>query len=149
MDNSKRLSAICARIEAATPGPWEQTHEPGSHQVYGAEPKGGVTSGEWICECATTIDQDFIAHARSDVPWLLEQVERLQAFYDDENLEMIQTQRQLEHAHSYIARLEAAHVEALKELHSHLLHGSYPCPELEYTEKQFVDAEMQKLKEGK
>lgn len=37
-------------------------------------------AAEWLAEIrARTLDAEFIAHARSDVPWLLAEVERLRA----------------------------------------------------------------------
>ena len=64
-----RLNEIEARANAATEGPWELLGDgeyvsgPG---ILVAPDDGGVTSA----------DAEFIAHARTDVPWLLEQVDR-------------------------------------------------------------------------
>ncbi len=63
------------RCAAATPGPWMsyiegRDHTSGSSFI--------MTSGEDIeLTGATDEDQDFIAHARQDVPELLEEVYRL------------------------------------------------------------------------
>lgn len=69
------LKAIRDRCEAATAGPWKsyiegRDHESGSSFIR--------TSGEDIeLSGATDADQDFIAHARQDVPQLVDEVERL------------------------------------------------------------------------
>ena len=63
-----RLNEIEARTNAATEGPWELLGDgeyvsgPG---ILVAPDDGGVTSA----------DAEFIAAARTDVPWLLDQVE--------------------------------------------------------------------------
>jgi len=72
------LDAIRARAEAATDGPWERYGD-GSHEVYCAanfedtayEPPD-VTYGS-----DRPADAEFIAHARTDVPALIAEVERL------------------------------------------------------------------------
>ena len=70
------LSKIRARCEQATPGPWRSF-------VEGREAMSGsdfiMTGGEDIyLTGATVADQDFIAHARQDIPKLVEEVVRLQ-----------------------------------------------------------------------
>ena len=63
-----RLNEIEARANAATEGPWNvfmgRIDHPGRSLVAVAYDVG--------CD----VDAEFIAHARTDVPWLLEQVER-------------------------------------------------------------------------
>jgi hypothetical protein len=67
--DAEELQAIAARAEAATPGPWRsegvwfEIGEPGEHGF------DNMASAE---------DAAFIAHARSDIPRLLAEVERLQ-----------------------------------------------------------------------
>ena len=74
------LAAIKARCEAATPGPWKpyiegRNHWSGSSFIMTGE---GATRGEDIeLTGATEADYDFIAHARQDIPRLLEEVEGL------------------------------------------------------------------------
>ncbi|HTA90064.1 MAG TPA: hypothetical protein VK745_10825 [Polyangiaceae bacterium] len=74
------LEEIRTRCEAATSGPWRsyvegRDHTSGSSFIMTG---AGVTRGEDIeLSGATRPDQDFIAHARQDVPRLLEEVERL------------------------------------------------------------------------
>jgi hypothetical protein len=73
------LSAIQARCDAATSGPWEsfvegRDHSSGSNFIR----TGGPTRGPDIeLSGATAADQDFIAHARQDVPRLVAEVRRL------------------------------------------------------------------------
>jgi hypothetical protein len=75
----EELAALKARCEAATPGPWKpyiegRDHVSGSSFIMTGE---GVTRGEDIeLTGAAEADYDFIAHARQDIPRLLEEVER-------------------------------------------------------------------------
>ncbi|MFF4746840.1 hypothetical protein ACGF3K_14290 [Streptomyces sp. NPDC047980] len=64
-----RLAEIAKRTEAATPGPWtvcddySDVHGPGDiHLASYWNPTAGDRNGE------------FIAHARADIPWLLNQL---------------------------------------------------------------------------
>lgn len=73
----EELTAIRLRCEAATPGPWTsyvegRDHDSGSDFI--------MTDGDDIelAGGATAADQDFIAHARQDIPRLLDEIERLQ-----------------------------------------------------------------------
>jgi hypothetical protein len=71
----QELSDIESRVRAATPGPWQsfiedRDHESGSNFIK--------TQGKDIeLLGATDADQDFIAHARQDVPRLVEELRRL------------------------------------------------------------------------
>lgn len=79
----ERLRGIQERADAATEGPWEADHiDPSvwSPQIivlgnYTAA--DGYDSPAW--HDGTTTDRDFIAAARTDVPWLLAEVARLDA----------------------------------------------------------------------
>ena len=69
------LEAIRRRCEQATPGPWTSF-------IEGRDHTGGSsfirTEGDDIeLSGATTADQDFIAHARQDIPRLLAEIVRL------------------------------------------------------------------------
>lgn len=76
------LEEIRLRCEAATPGPWKsfaegRDHTSGSNFIMVGE---GRNRGDDIeLTGATTADQDFIAHARQDIPRLLDEVARLKA----------------------------------------------------------------------
>jgi len=76
----KDLEAIRARCEAASPAPWVsyvegRDHTSGSSFIMTGE---GENRGNDIeLSGATTEDQDFIAHARQDVPRLLDEIKRL------------------------------------------------------------------------
>lgn len=68
------LDAIRARVDAATVGPWsvaEQTHG----DWFGIQ-------DEWLAlgSMFGSADAEFIAHARTDVPALLAEVERLREY---------------------------------------------------------------------
>lgn len=79
------LEAIRLRVDAATPGPWgsvpqERTHIPTRYP----RPAAVTVSGSVIWECTyrqgneqPNRDADFISNARTDVPALLAEVERL------------------------------------------------------------------------
>lgn len=98
--SDKRLEEIRKRVEAATPGPWVPSdHDWGSNDgVYVPEPNEGVCTvhnhgvRSWSCFVAVPANNHaceigseahrnmvFIAHARSDIPFLLDEVARLQA----------------------------------------------------------------------
>ncbi len=75
MMTDAELDAIRARAEAATPGPWGITADskPNDFDIAGPEP--GDTRGMFWRE----EDAGFVAHARTDVPALLDEVKRLRA----------------------------------------------------------------------
>ena len=74
------LERIERRCNAATKGPWESFVE-GRDHLGGSDfiRTGGLDDDSPDIELigATVEDQDFIAHARQDVPRLLEEVRRL------------------------------------------------------------------------
>lgn len=83
---NEQLAAIRARAEAATPGPWTE----GVGKVAGGETRELIIAadGRTIVAMAyggfghptpdcTTEDRRFIVHARTDIPALLAEVERL------------------------------------------------------------------------
>ncbi|RQT01756.1 hypothetical protein [Burkholderia contaminans] len=78
--NAETLNEIEARCKAATPGPWVsyvegRDHESGSNFIM-TGPEGA--RGEDIeLSGASIADQDFIAHARQDVPMLISEIKRL------------------------------------------------------------------------
>lgn len=84
MGNSK-LQEIMKRCEAATNGPWSsyvegRDHESGSNFIMTGTQEN---RGEDIeLTGATIADQDFIAHARQDIPMLIEEINRLKSLLD-------------------------------------------------------------------
>ncbi len=70
------LDAIKTRCEAATPGPWT-TPAPGPYifEVEAEDDDGPFNVAKW---CSPT-DARFIAHARTDVPALVAEVEMWRA----------------------------------------------------------------------
>lgn len=88
-----QLSAIEARAKAATPGPWStggtfcpNDPERESVGVWGHIPSG-CQSGERIFPCPPRMgmrprDAYFVAHARTDVPYLVAEVRRLREALD-------------------------------------------------------------------
>lgn len=80
-DITERLAEIEARVEAATEGPWRFQPEGESHcgepqccsdywdnRIWGADRV--LAESHMLSEA----DAEFVAHARTDVPWLIEQV---------------------------------------------------------------------------
>lgn len=76
--NDEDLSAIRAREQAATKGPWRQTV---SANVDIEDYNGNsLLNDNYAYECVcnfTRKDAEFIVHARTDVPLLLAEVDRL------------------------------------------------------------------------
>lgn len=74
------LQEIRRRCDAATPGPWQsfiegRDHTSGSSFIMTGRGKGRGCDIE--LNGATTADHDFIAHARQDIPRLLDEIARL------------------------------------------------------------------------
>ena len=74
----KRLDEIRAREQAATKGPWGVGEDSESSRAWFTRPfpefKGN--DGRPIHLSITPAETEFIAHAREDVPWLLDLVRR-------------------------------------------------------------------------
>ena len=80
--SDEELASIRRRCEAATPGSWKsyvegRDHESGSSFIMVGS--SAARGADIELSGATVADQDFIAHARQDVPRLLDEVERLRA----------------------------------------------------------------------
>jgi len=71
------IKQIKIRSEQATPGPWKSYVE-GREEMSGSD---FITTGreDIYLTGATIADQDFIAHARQDIPKLLNEIGRLKA----------------------------------------------------------------------
>jgi hypothetical protein len=89
MVTEKHINQIKERLNKTTIAPWVASiegrdHESGSHFIM-----TGIPAGEHIWQekrgedfeisGATIDDLDFIAHARQDIPSLIEEIERLKA----------------------------------------------------------------------
>ena len=73
--SENELAQMSLRCEQTTPGPWTSYWE-GREKMSGSS--FIVTQGEDIyLTGATMADQDFIAHAREDIPRLISEVRRL------------------------------------------------------------------------
>jgi len=74
---SLRLQEIRARAEAATPGPWtENPNWPGC--IHGPNGENVASDGDFS-GVHDANDSDFVANARTDIPDLLDEIDRLQA----------------------------------------------------------------------
>ena len=91
MLDEKRLAEIRARVEAATPGPWEVDDKYSDKFVVceldeyvavsaSADADIGLDGGP---------DAEFIAHARRDIPDLLDDLDALRAERDKLLLELV------------------------------------------------------------
>jgi hypothetical protein len=92
MSNPLDLDAIRARAEAATEGPWHRVGKSIQADVPLSDDGPSTTKwnttvvcsvGAWGSGRPTGEDAEFIAHARTDVPALLAEVERLQCLVRD------------------------------------------------------------------
>ena len=72
-----RLTEIRARLDAATPGPWER--HPSEPWIYVRRGPFTVNIiGTQLRAAQQHGDADLIAHAPADIAWLLAEVERLE-----------------------------------------------------------------------
>lgn len=71
---NEQLTQIAERAEKATEGPWMASDGIYVIELDGTHPEG---YGEVVAECERTVDAEFIAHAREDIPKLLAEIERL------------------------------------------------------------------------
>ncbi len=80
---SKRLQDIKARCEAATEGPWTMDKEAGADIIGNTD----IIILEICCGIRThatlrEYNSVFITHARQDLPYCLDEIERLQGFIE-------------------------------------------------------------------
>lgn len=71
----KRLEEIKARADAATPGPWDTN----GYTIFSTplEEKGFYLGDICFVESVDNNDLEFIAHAREDIPYLLDMLDKL------------------------------------------------------------------------
>ena len=74
----ERLAEIRARAEAATEGPWWTTRNLRPATIFSGE---GSDYNDAVADDAEPADATFIAHARTDVPELVAEIERLRELY--------------------------------------------------------------------
>lgn len=73
------LDAIRARVDATTAGPWEARMDEVRAAEIPATSKKCRRESFWLADTLGDEDATFIAHARTDIPALLAEVERLRA----------------------------------------------------------------------
>ena len=104
-----RLTEIRQRTEAATPGPWDS--KTNRHPECNGEPWGWISGASgnitWSGS-AGKANADFIAHSREDIPYLLSEVDRLNALH---KREIIITGEYAQRVIDLTARAEAAEAE--------------------------------------
>ena len=80
------IKAIRARCEAATPGPWGHCQGDRVNDVFSTIPREVFRDVEdaepTTAPCGDIGDAEFIAHARTDVPWLCEMLLEAAAIID-------------------------------------------------------------------
>ena len=113
-EERERLRRLCL---AATPGPWETDGHPSTADVSG--PGGRHTIATvWLGEDERgPANAAFIAAARSAVPALLDALEEAEADRDRERAGHEGTKLALQAAGRVLAKVEAAAVEAIEDLH--------------------------------
>ena len=87
----EQLDAIRERVDDTTRGPWD-CYGNGAHEVFDAGEYDDGDPGELVAPVVTKLsDAEFIAHARTDVPALLAEVDRLRALttVDDDMVERV------------------------------------------------------------
>ena len=91
----RKIDEIRARCAEATPGPWNYDERIGGVAVYYGNRVNCIVDSEgrrlyyknghfdkktgWTIDAQSCHDAHFVAHSREDIPWLLAEVERLQA----------------------------------------------------------------------
>lgn len=68
-----QLDEIKSRLDAATPGPWDRSDIGVYSTTVMVGPPGFMQPDMIASECHVA-DADFIAYARQDIPWLIEQL---------------------------------------------------------------------------
>ncbi len=86
MLDENQLLEIGSRAEAASPGPWKaflegRDHVSGSSFIRVGD--GAQRRDDIELSGATPADYDFIAHARQDIPLLVDEVRRLKALLNN------------------------------------------------------------------
>lgn len=84
---AKRIKEIRARCDKATRSPWTMRHfqsgtvcvqmfDPEMYcHIYGGECPPGVSEGDYAVQRLS--NGNFVAHAREDIPWLLDYIDEL------------------------------------------------------------------------
>ena len=102
--DAKQLAEIKAREQAATPGPWE-------YECFGRyedHDECVLKTGTDECEISAKEDAEFIAHARTDIPALVAEVERQENRGDEWRAAAAEWQEEALNKDQQIATLEKA-----------------------------------------
>lgn len=81
--SEEKIEEIRKRSQASRPGPWKSNiegrdHYSGSNFIMVPGDSSEMTTLEFSGK-VTEADQDFIAHAREDIPALIAEIERLRS----------------------------------------------------------------------
>ena len=75
-----RLAEIRARLDAATPGPWENTDDWSVVTAVVRQRSKWLPDYEMpVADVGQPVNADLIAHAPADIAWLLDEVEAARA----------------------------------------------------------------------
>lgn len=116
MITPEEIDAIRKRVEAATPGPWEHTN---NYTVHARD--GLVCAGTHYPESEDEYDRDernhsFIANARTDIPKLLAEVDRLNKLSDELRHDVRMAESEVHRLRSKITELEGDVEDAEEKL---------------------------------
>jgi hypothetical protein len=79
------IEGMMARCQNATPEPWTSFVE--GREMFGADAFIRTAGEDIYLTGATAADQDFIAHARQDIPRLIEEFVRLKRLLSDRDVD--------------------------------------------------------------
>jgi len=88
-----KINEIEARLQAATPGPWEKSMN--KYSVW----SNGIN--DLVCSQVSIRDANFIAHAPEDLRWALDEIKRLKEINKELRREMKHNQDALYHGCGY------------------------------------------------
>lgn len=95
MMDAKQLAEIKAREQAATPGPWDADTPP-YVTIQKSEYVINAICAVGVCE-QNIKDADFIAHARTDIPALISEVEQMTKQFEEWRTTYIRMKEQWKH----------------------------------------------------
>ena len=126
--NQAQLNAIKERLAKATPGPWESEETAEGH-IEILSPNENYT----ICQmqnenidCLNEGDTEFIKHAITDVPALVDEVERLQNSCELYEVARRNDGKMIEHKNAEIKKLREA-LEQVMEVEAPIAEGWETC----------------------
>ncbi|WP_036163869.1 hypothetical protein [Lysinibacillus sphaericus] len=115
--NQEQLNAIKECVAKATPGPWE------SGQIDGKRSFCVIDKDSFVAKNMTRKDSEFVAHAREDVPALVEYIESLHELRKDDFLVMCESKDEVRKMRLKVERLQKA-LEQVMEVEAPIMEGA-------------------------